>query len=60
MSSMLQDMATGIVKFTDFAIKNRWKTIKVCYGPMLNQLVCVHPDMIRLIYRSGEMFFMQL
>lgn len=51
---MVKDMAAGIVKFTDLALTNRWKTIKICYGPMMNQLVCVHPETIRLIYRSGE------
>jgi len=51
---MLKDMFAGIVKYGTYGIKNNVKSVKVCFGPMMNQLIAIHPDTIRLVYQSGK------
>ena len=51
---ILQDTAKSMVKFSDYALKNRFETLKICLGPMMYQLVCFHPDSIRIVYKSGK------
>ena len=52
--SMVKDMAGTMVKNSDFAIRNRFKALRVILGPLANELVCYHPDTIKIVYRSGK------
>ena len=50
---MLKDMAGTMVKNSGFALRNRFKTVRVILGPLMNELFCYHPDTIKIVYRSG-------
>ena len=50
---MLKDMAGTMVKDSGFALRNRFKVLRLILGPLTDQLVCYHPDTIKIVYRSG-------
>ena len=52
---LLNDMGPGgtLDWLSGLQTKHGWKTVKVVFGPMWYQLVCLHPDTAKVVLRSG-------
>ena len=33
---------------------NGWKSMRMCYGPTINQFLAVHPDTARIVLQKGD------
>ena len=50
---LLNDMGQALDDFSELTIKYNSKVLKICYGPGMNQLITMHPDLSRIIFKSG-------
>ena len=50
---ILEDVGQALDDYVELANKNSWKAMKVCYGPGMYQLVIFHPDLSRIVLKSG-------
>ena len=46
-------MTAALDRMTDMAFTNNWRTVKMNLAPGISQLTGVHPDVIRIMLRSG-------
>ena len=52
-SQMLRDRSTMVDWFTGLYAKHKWKSFKVVLGPFWYNLMCVHPDTVKVVLKSG-------
>ena len=51
---MVKDMSATLDWFLDLTRTHGWKSFKFSFGPFMNQLVCTHPDTVKIVLKSGE------
>ena len=52
-TQMLSDMGAVLDWFTEFYTRDKLKSVKAVMGPFLYQLVCLHPDTVKVVLKSG-------
>ena len=53
---MIADTGKYLDWYTDMAVKNKWKYMRVVIGPGKSACVGLHPDILRIFYKGGIMF----
>ena len=53
-TQLVNDMGASLDWFASLHSKQGWKMTQVVMGPMFNQLVCLHPDTVKTILKSGD------
>ena len=52
---LLSDMGKALDWLTGLAAERRWQVTRVNAGPGINFIVCLHPDTLRVITKSGTL-----
>ena len=53
---MLSDMGESLDWVTSVTSENKWKSMKIRFGPGFYILIGAHPDAAQVILRSGEYY----
>ena len=56
---MIKDMGAMLDWLLDQTRTNGWKSFKLSFGPAINELVCTHPDTVKIVLKSGEIYIEQ-
>ena len=51
---MVRDMGVALDWLCDLAVKNKWEVLKLNFGLGKSMLVGVHPDVMKVMLKSGR------
>ena len=54
-----RDMGAALDWIVELTKTNGWKSMRMCYGPTINQFLAVHPDTARIVLQKGDKTIMQ-
>ena len=52
-TQILSDLGAALDWFTGLYTNHKWKSFKMVMGPFWYQLVCLHPDTVKVVLKSG-------